>query len=314
MTVSTRGGSGGFPVEFEAPRLSVVVASHNGWKYLRGCLDSLSRQCDCDDVEVVVVVHRGTDQADRVAAEAPRVRVLQGGPLVSVPELRIMGIRAARGRFVALLEDHCTVDDQWVPILIALHESGHHVVGGTVENATKESLFDWSVYLWEYHPFMNPLLEGPAQRLPGNNVSFDRFALARLEEEFDRASWELAWFDRLRAEGIELRASPRLVVHHQRRFRPWRFWRFTVLHGRNYAATRPLPRLGERALRLLTTPLLPMVVVFRIACNVLRKRRLRLIGLACVPYFLGYAVGFSLGEAIGYLRRRQVPDPGWGTG
>ena len=53
---------------------------------------------------------------------------------MAVPELRAAGIFAATAPYVAVIEDHCNVREGWADRIVAAHEAGHSVVGGSIRN------------------------------------------------------------------------------------------------------------------------------------------------------------------------------------
>lgn len=114
---STAEGCAGATVT-ASPTVSVVVPSHDRRDQLLGALDSIRGQQLGVDVEVVVVADRcrdGTAEAvARLAREDDRIRVLArdaGGAAAA----RNAGLEAARGEFVAFLDD----DDRWLPSKLA---------------------------------------------------------------------------------------------------------------------------------------------------------------------------------------------------
>jgi glycosyltransferase involved in cell wall biosynthesis len=92
------------------PTTSVIVPVFNGAMLVGEAIGSILAQLDPAD-EVIVVDDASTDETPRtLAALAPRITVLQGrgeGPSAA----RNLGLAAARGDFIALL-DH---DDLWPP-------------------------------------------------------------------------------------------------------------------------------------------------------------------------------------------------------
>ena len=116
----------------DAPEVSVVVACMTGRDDdLSSCLRSLLPQCD-DAVEVIVAVAAPPDPELR--EHHPRVRFVGGvddGPAETrVFRMRQRGIDAARGRFVALTEDHCRVSAGWLAALVAALEREKSAIAG----------------------------------------------------------------------------------------------------------------------------------------------------------------------------------------
>src|SRR5258708_37606645 len=118
------------------PRLTVVVASVNGFPYLGDCLDALVRTAPWAEI----VVADSTDEAtrSRVRETWPEVRLLSFDTPTTVPELRAAGIAAATAPYIALIEDHCLVRPGWAEQIVRHHEDGHAVVGGPIHNVVDQ--------------------------------------------------------------------------------------------------------------------------------------------------------------------------------
>ena len=95
-----------------APRISVVICSHNGAATLDACL----RACcalDYPDFEVLVVDDGSTDQTPEIASHFPNVRYLRqehGGLSCA----RNYGAEEATGEFIAYTDDDCEPDVDWL--------------------------------------------------------------------------------------------------------------------------------------------------------------------------------------------------------
>jgi glycosyltransferase involved in cell wall biosynthesis len=95
------------------PDVTVVVPTHSRWDLLStAALPAALGQKDVD-VEVVVVDDGSTDAtvAGLAAVEDPRLRVVRHDEARGVAQARNAGIAAARGEWIALLDD----DDLWSP-------------------------------------------------------------------------------------------------------------------------------------------------------------------------------------------------------
>lgn len=88
-----------------APRVSVVIPTHNSARYLDDAIQSVLAQ-DYADFELLVVDDASTDDtADHVARyRDPRVRYLRNDTQRGIAGARNRGIDAARGEFIASLD------------------------------------------------------------------------------------------------------------------------------------------------------------------------------------------------------------------
>ncbi|HLN47775.1 MAG TPA: glycosyltransferase [Magnetospirillaceae bacterium] len=100
------------------PLVSLIVTTKNSGAVLRACLESARRQ-DHAPLEIIVVDNGSSDDTLQIANELADV-VLQAGPERSAQ--RNAGIRAARGRFVAILDSDMVLDPDVVSSCLAAAE------------------------------------------------------------------------------------------------------------------------------------------------------------------------------------------------
>ncbi|MHB1293898.1 MAG: glycosyltransferase family 2 protein [Anaerolineae bacterium] len=100
------------------PRASVVIPNWNGMSLLRPCLDSLRRQTT-RDFEVIVVDNASTDGSQAaLAAEYPEVRVLAQTRNLGFAAGCNVGIAAARGDVLVMLNNDTEADPAWLAALL----------------------------------------------------------------------------------------------------------------------------------------------------------------------------------------------------
>ena len=94
------------------PEVSVVIPTHSRWRLLARTLEGALGQADVEH-EVVVVDDGSTDETpERLRQlDQPRVRVVRHETSRHLPAARNSGIAAARGEWIAFLDD----DDLWSP-------------------------------------------------------------------------------------------------------------------------------------------------------------------------------------------------------
>jgi hypothetical protein len=281
-----------------APELSVVVASVNGFPYLADCLDALEERCP----QAEIVVADSTDEETRrtIRERWPRARLVSFDEPKTVPELRAAGIAAAKAQYVAVLEDHCVPVDGWANRILERHREGRAVVGGSIRNGADERLRDWAAFLCEYGKYMEPTREGPASSLVGVNVSYDRRALAEIADLLREGRWETWLHERLRGRGVELWSEPAMVVDHIKDFGVREFLSQRYHYSRSYAGMRNADLGWKRALYLVGSPALIPLAYYRIAREVLSRRRHRGRLLLATPLILVYTTVWAFGEAVGY--------------
>lgn len=276
-----------------SPRLSVVIASVNGRQCILECLERLEAQTVRDQIEILVLDRRTDGTAEAVAQRFPGVKLRAGLVGRSIPDLRWQGMRAAQGEWIAVLEDHCMVPPHWAAKIV--ESTGYGVVGGPVENGSRERLLDWAFFLAEYGPCMPPLPEGETGGVPGNNAAYRRETLP-LEEDRWAYNWESFLQNHLREKGVRFFLSPALQIYHKKSFRLGEMLHQRFLYSRSFAAMR-----GSSPGRAVLSLALPPLLLVRIARCVLAKRRNLREFLLGLPVILLFVISWALGEMAGHL-------------
>jgi GT2 family glycosyltransferase len=107
------------------PLVSAVVLNWNGEAFIEECLDSLAAQTyPC--LEVIVVDNGSTDGSRawlRSAWQGRRGRLIELPANLGFAEGNNVGIRAARGAYVVLLNNDAVADARWVESLVGAAEA-----------------------------------------------------------------------------------------------------------------------------------------------------------------------------------------------
>jgi hypothetical protein len=284
-----------------APDLSVVIASVNGWGVLAPTLRALDELPERTRMQVVVVDSVGGETLTRLHAHRPRVDVVLAGARLAIPRMRHLGIQQARAPLVAILEDHGVVDRCWASEIFRAHREEWAAVGGPVENGLS-GLVNWAAFFCEYARYTTPLVEGPSQDLPGNNIAYKRPDLMRHADVLAEGKWE-SWINaNLRADGRHLAATNGMVVRHIKRFRLADFLIQRFHFSRSFAGMRRTEQ-GWRA-RIaygVGCLVLPPLLFARAARSVLQKGRHRALFVVCSPLLMSFFLVGAIGEMAGYL-------------
>lgn len=289
------------------PSVSVVVASCRERELLEACLSSVLSQSRRLGAEVVVARPEDAGDLEPLRTSHPDVRFEPAPEGSNVPQLRAVGMAAARGDIVALTEDHCVAEEGWLRSLVEAHADGGEVVGGAMENARCASTVDWAAFFAEYGLFAGDGGgSGPeeddegAPSMTGANVSYARELVDRVVERAGRGEWENVIHDELAASGRAMEFLETAAVAHNRSWGVREFCVDRFLHGRDYARRRldDAP-IGRRWLWLVGTPVLPMLLCARIARAAAGRHPG--IFLRALPATLLFLAAWSAGEAAGYL-------------
>jgi hypothetical protein len=311
------------------PELSIVIAIIAGGRAaLSACLASLEPHARVHRLECIVPYDDRLDGLVELAARFPWVYFFDARAEVDAAQygdssrehhdiLRAMGLRQARGKVVALLEDHATPSPDWCPAVLEAHRGPEAAIGGAVENGINRVL-NWAVYYCDFGRYQNPVPGGPAEFLSDSNVSYKREALAQVKDRWYDAFHETSVNWELRRRGELLRLEPRMVVYQTRqglRFLP--ALRERYVWGRSFAGTRArelgLPR---RAVFVVLSFFLPVVLTWRIVRQAVAKRRYLDRLVLALPLILLLETIWSFGELVGYItggtggpgRSKKVPD------
>jgi glycosyltransferase involved in cell wall biosynthesis len=282
-------------------KLSVVVASVSGLEYLERCLSAMQMQEGDVDAEVIVADGIGPEVAESVKQAYPNVTMLALDKGKSIQDLRSIGIAASSGEIIAITEDHCIPAPNWFASIARAHAlHREYAIGGVVENGAKNRLVDWAVFFCEYSNFVPPMKLGIARDLPGPNVSYKGTARTIMKPLIQTGYWETFVHQRLRSMGYELLVDPSLVVTHREHFTLRGFVRERYNYSRAFAAQRVRSEGGWRArCYVALAPVLPPVLLVRIARRVVSRKYHRLRFCACLPYLALFTLAWAAGEMVG---------------
>lgn len=284
--------------EREEIELSIVIAAWNGISSLRQCLDSVEKQTDKDRTETIVVSNFFVPEKD--LAENCKFRELS--ETATVPQLRSEGVAMARGKVIALIEDHAVLNRAWCSEIKKAHKKQNAVIGGSVENMSREKALNWAVYLYDYGKYMLPFEAGPAETLSGMNVSYKRGTLDEVREVYQKGFFETNVNEELKKRGHQLFLEPLAIVYHNKNYELRRSIEHSYHLARSYAANRITGTgLSKRAFFGMFSLFLPILLPARIVVTTLKKGRHMAKLIRSFPYIVFLMSVWSYGEFCGYL-------------
>jgi glycosyltransferase involved in cell wall biosynthesis len=117
----------------QPPLVTVLVAVHDGERYLRTALESILRQT-VSDLELLVVDDGSTDATPQVLGELddPRLRVLRTDERLGLAGALNLGLDEARGRYLARMDADDAAFPDWLERSLPLLESDVALVGSGV--------------------------------------------------------------------------------------------------------------------------------------------------------------------------------------
>jgi hypothetical protein len=289
------------------PPVSVAVVSICGADHLRRCLSALMRQEGVPPFEIVVAYDPELRDIDEVSAAFPAIRFFANVGQRTPLELASRAIQASAGEVVLLTEDHCVPAPDWVRSMMPELREGRAAVGGVVDIAADATPTDWAFYFVDFFRYSNPVTDGPSPTLTVCNVAYRRADL----EGLDDSSWksffhETAVNDALYRRFGVLYLTGRGRVTMRRHVALREAIRERYAFGRLFGCTRlrhlpgPASRLAHRA----GAPLLPVLLMLRMAGKASKSSALRRRFTVSVVLLLLMVLAWSWGEWLGYLTGR----------
>jgi GT2 family glycosyltransferase len=106
------------------PLVSIVIVSWNAREYLAECLESLTEKVYAGPMETIVVDNASSDgSAEMVRARFPGVRLVCNDQNLGFAKANNVGIRQARGEYLALVNSDVHLLDDCIGTLVAYCES-----------------------------------------------------------------------------------------------------------------------------------------------------------------------------------------------
>ena len=107
--------------------VSVIVVNHNGRDLLPGCLGSVLSQ-SCPPAEIILVDNgSGDGSVELVRRDYPAVKILINEVNAGYAPAANQGIQAARGKFIALLNNDAQADSGWIENLLRVIEKDERI-------------------------------------------------------------------------------------------------------------------------------------------------------------------------------------------
>lgn len=285
--------------------LTIVIIVLEGKENLARCLSAFTGQTPSVGAEIIVPyddVHRDVAVLEK---EFSGVRFLAVPGRRTPAELRALAVQDASREIVAIIEDHCIPESNWITQVLIEHDKSYAAIGGAVEKAVPDTIVNWSLYLADYIRYAKPMPAGMALHLTDCNVTYKRDALGRIAEvwadEFHEPEVNVA----LRRLGETLWFSPTITVHQQRSLGLFEAIRDRYAFGRLFGARRALgSSMGQRLFYTIMSPFLPFLLTARVGGHVVRRRRYLGAFLRALPFVVCLNAVWAWGEFVGNMTVR----------
>jgi GT2 family glycosyltransferase len=301
--------------------ISVVVGLISGDRSALGrCLEALEAQTVRSSMEIIVPYDPPVAEVAELQEQFPGVSFIgldgldtsaarAGGSREHHDALRTAGIRAGKAEVIALTEDHAHTESRWAEALLAMlrRHPKAGAVGGPVD-CDSDRVLGWAVWFCDFGRYQSPLREGCSEFVSDSNVAYRRAALDRVETAWRCDYHETVVHSAMIEAGFELRIAPGAVV--------WQARRGLTLEGalrerfvwaRSFAGTRArLVAPPRRWMYAVCSPLLPLVMTWRLWKVTTERREQRGRFIRSLPAILALQVFWAIGECMGYV----TADPG----
>jgi hypothetical protein len=289
------------------PELSVVVVTLVDTDHLRRCLEALSGQQTGVVFEVIVPSDETLGDVAPLRSAFPGVDFVELDGKHTYAQLRAVGAQRATGRLLAVTEDHCLPDPDWVQNIVDAHAGSQVAIGGVVKKRGPDKSLNWAVYFLDYLRYMPPVQGGETHELTDLNVSYKMSALQEIRDVWTREFHEPSVHAALEARGGALWLSPDIVVQQRRQLRIghalWDRYAFGRLFGSTRAASVPVTK---RMIYAVLAPVLPALLVVRLTRHILNKKRHLGAFVTALPHIILLASAWAWGEFVGYLTGTSV--------
>lgn len=303
--------------------VSVIIPARNEAETIGAVVSAVRSQARSPRAVEVIVVDDGSSDGTAEAARRAGARVIEsppgrdgGNPAAA----RNRGAAAAGGDPLVFLDADCMPGNGWLDALLAAHEHGAVVVGGSLDlppGLPPSARLDYYCGWYLIHS-RRPAGWVPHHPPPNLSVRAGPFRSTRgfMEEQpFSYTNEERGWQAELRAAGHGIWFEPRAVAYHRNRpgfgnllRRNYR-WAYTAVESKSRFGTARMAWL-YRYPRLVVACGVPLAFAHTAYIAGCWARARRLEPLLMLPGILvsrfAYAAGLMVG-GVRWLRRRREP-------
>lgn len=286
-----------------APEVSIitVVNTNSPYEAVFNLLDSFYPQEGDISFEFIVVEGENEKKAEIYSKNYPWVKLVSVEKVTRGSHLRNIALKHVHGKFIVFMEDHITVQKDYLINLLKCFSKGYDIVGGPVENGFQDSLNSWAHYFSEYHKWIPIVREGEIGDLPGCNFAY-RSDLFRRLGLFTEGNFKLEslFHERAKKIGKRLYFSHGLKIKHFDNKNTVDLWMYRFQYGRLFASKRGFP-LWKRTSYAMLSPLIALNEYVRIFNRVKNDRFYLKKFIQCTPVLISTLLIWMAGEFTGYV-------------
>ena len=180
-----------------ADKVTCVVVAISGGTQLQRCVAAIAAQSERPAELIIAAGERTPIGSGSIPAAAKLLRSPDNSPVA----LAALGLRATTGNIVALTEDTCIADREWLASLHDAVRRGHAVAGGVVAPPPSDDAFDRAFYLVDFFKYSPGRPSGAADSLSVCNVAYDASVLNSVRGEWENGFHETRVHDLIAKRG-----------------------------------------------------------------------------------------------------------------
>lgn len=266
--------------------VSIVIPSYNSEDTIEKTLAALSNQNGEIKYEIIVVNSSDDATPSIIKEKFPQVNLVQLPDKTLAGIARNIGVRSAKGKFIAFLDSDCLVENNWLAKMLEHYSSEFCAIGGPIDNANPENLISLAGYILEFSEFVSRE-KNVVNHIPSGNIML-------LKSTFDESGgfaeeFEYAQEDRLFSWKLGKQTGRKLLFHpeirakhiHRVKFRDYLKHQWNI--GRGGAEILKVTDIRGSNLinnRLLINLILPLAALKKLLLSgflVLRHKPLKII-------------------------------------
>lgn len=282
--------------------ISIVLVIGKRVDRAQAIVDSIQCQKGIADAELVIIDCFNT--SSQVSFNSGLDYTIISEKIAGYGKLRKIGIEKARGEYIAFVEEHTIVEDNWLDqILETFKQYDCDGVGGAMTTMNEQFMIPQALGIINFLKFHPPVKSMSADSLPGYNNAFRKDVIGQFDEHLLEYEPILYW--ELNKQGYNLRINPSIKFQHAFE-NEWRLsFQVSKIYNQCFATFRKNYYqwgLFHLFLRIMIVPLMPFSRTVKDVVYISKNKK-ELVRLAIrrihIIFFLHFAA--SVGSLRGYL-------------